>query len=156
GTPQNEFQEEVENRIKVADQRMSQGKTKGSVTDRGRIAVIFGLPTRAQRKQPDPTLATARSSSGTTADRPQGTSVGSEQVWIYEGEIAQKEFGQNKVELLFADESNSGEFKLVKPGFNLSQVQEKLIRGYITSPSLTMADVDKANAGAMSNAPAAP
>src|SRR5689334_14084062 len=43
GTPQNEFQDEIEKRVKVADERMSQGKTKGSVTDRGKIVVIFGV-----------------------------------------------------------------------------------------------------------------
>src|SRR5579884_3673527 len=49
GTPENEFKEAFDQRVAYADQHFSTARQKGSLTDRGRILVLFGPPTRALR-----------------------------------------------------------------------------------------------------------
>jgi GWxTD domain-containing protein len=49
-TPENEFRREFEKRVAYADQRLGQGETRGSLTDRGMLFVLLGPPTWAGRK----------------------------------------------------------------------------------------------------------
>lgn len=44
-TPENEFREEFEKRVAFADARFTQNETRGSLTDRGMVFVLFGPPT---------------------------------------------------------------------------------------------------------------
>src|SRR6185436_16344941 len=45
GTPANEFRSEFEARAKYADEHFGEGRTKGSLTDRGRVFLLLGSPT---------------------------------------------------------------------------------------------------------------
>lgn len=49
-TPENEFRREFEKRVAYADQRLGQGETRGSLTDRGMLFVLLGPPTWVGRK----------------------------------------------------------------------------------------------------------
>ena len=49
-TPENEFRDEFEKRVAYADQRLGQGETRGSLTDRGMLFVLLGPPTWVGRK----------------------------------------------------------------------------------------------------------
>ncbi|HKD19348.1 MAG TPA: GWxTD domain-containing protein [Thermoanaerobaculia bacterium] len=49
-TPENEFRHEFEKRVAYADQRLGQGETRGSLTDRGMLFVLLGPPTWVGRK----------------------------------------------------------------------------------------------------------
>ncbi|HEY0787938.1 MAG TPA: GWxTD domain-containing protein [Thermoanaerobaculia bacterium] len=46
GTARNEWKEAFEKRASVADERFTHGKNKGSLTDRGKIFLLLGAPTR--------------------------------------------------------------------------------------------------------------
>ncbi|HSN69824.1 MAG TPA: GWxTD domain-containing protein [Thermoanaerobaculia bacterium] len=46
GTARNEWKEMFEKRASIADERFSQGKLKGSLTDRGKVFILLGAPTR--------------------------------------------------------------------------------------------------------------
>ena len=46
GTARNEWKEMFEKRVSIADERFSQGKLKGSLTDRGKVFILLGAPTR--------------------------------------------------------------------------------------------------------------
>src|SRR5438270_12275201 len=43
-TPRNEFREEFEARVKTADAQFSHGRVNGSMTDPGRMLILFGPP----------------------------------------------------------------------------------------------------------------
>ena len=49
-TPENEFREEFDRRVAVADAHFSQDETRGSLTDRGVTFLLLGPPTYAGRK----------------------------------------------------------------------------------------------------------
>ncbi len=49
-TPENEFREEFEKRVAFADARLTQGETRGSLTDRGMVFLLLGPPTYVGRK----------------------------------------------------------------------------------------------------------
>src|SRR5438132_14106557 len=49
GTPQNEFREEFDRRVQYADEHFSTSRQKGSLSDRGKVLVLFGPPTHAMR-----------------------------------------------------------------------------------------------------------
>ncbi len=44
GTPRNEFREDFEAKVKFADEQFSAGTRKGSMSDRGRTVLLFGVP----------------------------------------------------------------------------------------------------------------
>jgi GWxTD domain-containing protein len=49
-TPENEFREEFEKRVAFADAHFSQDETRGSLTDRGLVFLLFGPPSYSGRK----------------------------------------------------------------------------------------------------------
>jgi GWxTD domain-containing protein len=49
-TPENEFRDEFEKRVAFADQYFVQGEKRGSLTDRGMVFVLLGLPARSSQK----------------------------------------------------------------------------------------------------------
>ncbi len=75
-TPRNEFKEAFEKRVSIADERFTQGKIKGSLTDRGRVFILLGAPTRV-----------AGSDAGTNPTRIEDMGAASETpsiTWFYE------------------------------------------------------------------------
>src|SRR3954466_972181 len=44
-TPQNEYREDFEAKVKYADQNFKGGRSRGALTDRGKIFILFGAPT---------------------------------------------------------------------------------------------------------------
>ncbi|HEX7191048.1 MAG TPA: GWxTD domain-containing protein [Thermoanaerobaculia bacterium] len=46
GTPRNEFKESFDQRVQYADEHFEAGRTRGSMTDPGRVIVVLGPPTR--------------------------------------------------------------------------------------------------------------
>src|SRR5262249_51245731 len=49
-TPENEFRNEYERRVAFADQYFVQGEKRGSLTDRGMVFILLGLPARSSQK----------------------------------------------------------------------------------------------------------
>ena len=49
-TPQNEFRREFERRVAFADENLSDGRKRGSLTDRGMVFVLLGPPTGVIRR----------------------------------------------------------------------------------------------------------
>src|SRR5712692_4149936 len=54
GTPANEFRDEFDVRVKYADDHFAHGKSRGAMTDRGRVVIIMGGPTAVSRTAPEP------------------------------------------------------------------------------------------------------
>ena len=49
-TPENEFRREFERRVAFADENLSEGSTRGSMTDRGMVFVLMGPPSGVVRR----------------------------------------------------------------------------------------------------------
>ena len=157
-TPANEFRDAFEQRVKFADERYAQGRTRGSMTDRGRMTVIFGPANRASRANVGPSSGVDDRGFGDPLN-PQG--MGSSQksgrmAWIYEGDRAQQMFGAPSVELDFVDQFNTNEYKLEPTKMDIRGAEAKVINSYITQPALTAAPDFSKRAAAPVAAVAAP
>jgi GWxTD domain-containing protein len=148
------FKADQENRWKYSDEHFSAGKTKGSMSDRGKILSLYGLPTRVLRAggHGAGTIATPNSSTGQHVtdigtDQSEGGADSKNQavqMWVYEGDLAQRVFSVPRVELRFYDRFNTGEFKMETPRIDLSAAQAKAIAATITRPEIqTVADLNK-------------
>ncbi|HEV7573132.1 MAG TPA: GWxTD domain-containing protein [Thermoanaerobaculia bacterium] len=141
-TPRNEFREDFEARVKTADAQFSHGRTKGSMTDPGRMLIIFGGPSLPVKQIVTQGPAQA---SGTGEDTHTGgagsfgDSGGSaDQVWTYEGELSQKLFGVPRLEVKFHDQYRNGDFRLATPFVDpQSNAVQKMVASFITQPNLT-------------------
>src|SRR5205814_1786468 len=54
GTPANEFKDDFDARVASADKTFAQGRSKGSMTDRGHVFIVLGRPSRIDRTSPEP------------------------------------------------------------------------------------------------------
>ena len=140
GTPQNEFKDEFEARVKYADEKFSAGRRKGSMTDRGKTLIIFGPPSKIERS-----AAANRPQAGAVTD-PEEVSL----IWLYDSPDAQKNFGIARAELRFVDRFGNEDFRLETGRVNIAKAQEKIVAAAITQPNLTEAP------RAAAAAPAAP
>jgi len=151
-TPRNEFREEFESRVKSADDTFSHGRVHGSMTDPGRMLVVFGPPTSPIKRTTTP----GNGQSNTRADMRNaeigsfGTASGSaDMTWTYEGDVAQKLFGLPRMEVKFHDQYNGGDFKLATPTVDpLSTITQRMINNIITQPQLTKPPTFQAEAPA--------
>jgi GWxTD domain-containing protein len=160
-TPRNEFKEEFDARVKYADDNLSLQRTKGSLTDRGRVLILFGAPSRvAHTAGAGPTGAapTAPGAGGfvppaaqANTDEPAGRMV-----WLYEAGKLSKA-GISTAEFVFTDQYGNGQWRLDRASkTNIDDATNKMINSDLVSPNLTEAPkYDKAAANAPAPPPAA-
>lgn len=98
GTAANELRDEFDRRVAFADASYGAGRSgRGSLTDRGRVYVIFGRPTRVTKTP------------GAVAELPD------RELWIYEGSFAEKVFDKPSVEVVFVDRFKQQDYRLDSP-----------------------------------------
>jgi GWxTD domain-containing protein len=155
-----QYKADEEQRWKYADEKFSVGKTKGSVSDRGKVLALFGVPTKALRsggRGGSNTMPPSDRSSLESNDPNAENQNLETQVWVYEGDNAQKLFGTPKVEIRFVDRLNTGDFRMQAARFDFGAAQQRAIAESITQPNLkTIADLKKQQAPAAPPPPAAP
>jgi GWxTD domain-containing protein len=158
-TPRNEFHEDFDARVKIADDQLSHGRVKGSMTEPGRILILFGAPTTGKK------VTTPGNSQSNTRSDMRNAEVGSfgsasasaDMIWTYEADVAQKLFGVPRVEMKFHDQYNDGTFKLNMPPVDLTAAQMRIVNGLITQPALTKPPTFQAGGtAAVAKLPAAP
>ncbi|HEX7154006.1 MAG TPA: GWxTD domain-containing protein [Thermoanaerobaculia bacterium] len=163
-TQRNEFREEFDERVKYADDQFTAGKKAGSLTDRGRIFVLFGKPTKVQRSE-----AKSLTQQGFGTDPSAGgNDSAARQIWIYEDSTASATFGVPQAFINFIDQYSRNEFVIDRGGprsADISRAQQRVIEKAITQPNLTTvptyaaapaAPATAAPAPAAATAPAAP
>jgi len=138
-TPRNEFREEFESRVKSADDQLSHGRTHGSMTDPGRILILFGAPTHATRRTAPGNSQSLRNDRNAEVGAGMSASGTADMIWTYEGEVGQKLFGVPKAELVFHDAFNNGDFKLTQPTVDLNGATNRILMSILTQPTLAQA-----------------
>src|SRR5437763_1434622 len=48
GTPANEYKVRFDSSVKYADEHFTAGRTRGSMSDRGKVLILFGPPSKVQ------------------------------------------------------------------------------------------------------------
>src|SRR6266850_1875000 len=51
GTPQNEYRDEFDAKVKYADEHFKSSRVRGALNDRGKILILFGTPTRSEERR---------------------------------------------------------------------------------------------------------
>ncbi|MEA2490663.1 MAG: hypothetical protein QOH21_2455, partial [Acidobacteriota bacterium] len=128
-TARNEFRERFDALVRTADEKLGGARNrKGSLTDRGRMLLLFGPPEKMERQQhdiaPQPTAPQ------------QDTVAGPMVVWTYEGERARELFETVRAEISFVDRYNNQDYTLSRGGLDLAAAQQRVIQRAITQPDL--------------------
>lgn len=134
-TPQNEFVDEVKNRVAYADQMYSTGRGPGWSSDKGKIHLLFGPPSRREGSG-GPSMPNIQTPTGTSS------SASSEQAetWVYEKERVPQWVGMPEFRVAFVNSNNSGEWRLGHEiGTDINDLMRKAVESYIISPDLTKA-----------------
>ena len=148
GTPRNEMREEFDRRVQTADQTFATARQRGALTDRGKVLVLFGAPTRAVRSGGSGGIAGTTSPAGSIAGRTtdteaEDTATAERQMWTYEGAAAEKLFSAPKVELRFIDRSGTHDLRMETPRIDFTAAQQRVVTGAITQPNLTSATMQQ-------------
>jgi len=158
GTPANEFKDDFDARVAYADKTFPQGRTKGSMTDRGHVLIVIGPPTKIDRTSPEPKstiLTPGDSGSGSLSNRNVESlqSYSPKQLWIYDASKTRVKLTAPTAEVAFVDQYGSNEWKLERTGkTDLADLFTRTITTAIVQPSLT--EVPKYGAAAPVAAPA--
>jgi GWxTD domain-containing protein len=154
GTPQNEYRDLIEQRIKYADEQFPEGKTRGALTDRGRTFLLYGKPKRAARGG-----NTGLPAQNDPGERAEAAAEGAVIEWTYEGDDAKAIFGSVRTVFRFVDRLATQQFKMERSRVDIAKAQETAIAKTITQPNLTAAPAAAAPAPAqvaLETAPVAP
>lgn len=147
GTPRNELREDFEARVKYADEQFSTPSQKGSMSDRGKVLIILGVPLKAVSvKSQHPGTGLAPSHQADDASRTDNDldRQAIHQVWVYESAASRKLFSLPHVEISFIDRAGNGDFQLQVGPADLHSAEQRAIAQNITQPELTKAPVFEA------------
>ena len=142
-TPRNEFREEFDARVKLADDLFTHGRTHGSMTDPGRIVILFGPPCPQCAKKttkPGNSQANRNDMRNSEIGSANSSSGSADLTFTYEADAAQKLFGLPRFVVTFHDQYNDGTFRLSTPLVDpTSAMAQRMIASLITQPALTKA-----------------
>jgi len=141
GTPANEFRDGYNNRVKTADERFHEPRVAGSLTDRGKVFIVLGAPTKLRRSRDVPvsTIQTGAQfdPKNPSIEGPQQYSP--KEVWIYEQGKLDIKIGQPVVEVYFLDQYGTNTWTLERqPKTDIYAVIENVARSYVM-PSVAVA-----------------
>lgn len=134
-TPQNEFVDEVKLRVAYADQTYTTGRGSGWSSDKGKIHLLFGPPSRREASG-GPSMPNIQTPTGG------GQAAISEQTetWVYEKERVPQWIGMPEFRVSFRNANNSGDWKLGHEiGTDITGLMQKAVESYIVSPGMTKA-----------------
>ena len=134
GTQTNEYRDAFEMAVKYADEHFAEGRRKGSLTERGRLLVLIGPPSRIERSGGSSTSnATVPGSIGgvTGGDQPVPT-----QVWIYEaGKSAA--LGNQPLRVTFTDQFSNNTWTMQRSGVDVADLTRRSLAQSVVNPNLT-------------------
>ncbi|MCU1348049.1 MAG: hypothetical protein JWO56_1079 [Acidobacteria bacterium] len=144
GTPENETQEAFDAKVKYADEHFAHGKLKGSMTDRGKVFIVLGPPSRIQRTSPEPksTIQSPNDAFGVPKEGENASIQGysPKQVWFYDPSKSKTPIGNQTAEVVFIDQYGSEDWKLDRtPKTDYIGLISRVNDAYIAQPGLSVA-----------------
>lgn len=137
-TPANEFREGFDQRVKLADDNFGANKKAGSLTDRGKVFVLLGAPTR-MRRSGSATGSTIQTAGGlnTNPNPSQSAQPDSPKwVWIYEQAKTRLQLGTPELEINYIDQYSTGDWTLERGRNDHQTVFAKVAQATIAQPDL--------------------
>ena len=149
GTPANEFRDRFEKLVAVADQNLAEGKTRGSLTERGRVMVILGTPTAAVKNIKP--VAAGGTGMNNEQEQEQNAAFKIRQEWPYEA-AKMNNLIANDITIGFVDRLGGGVFKMERDR-DVTPILQSVIQKTIFSPNLTEAPKPQAAPAAQQKLP---
>ena len=139
GTPTNEFRRDFEERSQVANDRFRSGYGPGAKSDRGKVFILMGSPTKIRRSGSGPT-STIQAPTGRPTGRtemPGGVQTYSpKEVWEFEQSKSQLDLGQPLVQIAFIDQYATGDWKMERAQTDFNAVFERVAASFVAQPDL--------------------
>ena len=120
-TDRNETREEVERRIRFADENFVSESTRGSLSDRGRVFVLLGKPARLTSQPLTRQVGGFATSSARNAN-PVGN--GTYERWVYFKQQLPPTLKNNEIEFRFIDSPGYGSYVLQRDFYTIKAMAE--------------------------------
>jgi GWxTD domain-containing protein len=142
GTPVNEFRDSFNTRVKIADERFHTAKVPGSATDRGKVFMVLGGPTKLRRSRDVP-VSTIQAPPGRVDPSDssiQGAQAHSpKEVWEYEQAKIDIKLGAPLIDVTFIDQYGTNDWKIERQaGTDVYTLFENVARSYIVQPGVLL------------------
>ena len=136
GTPANEYRASFDAAVKYADEHFTEGRRRGSLTDRGRLLLILGAPSRVERSNLSGTAGQTMPGSITgtngAGDQPVPT-----QTWIYDTGKSTA-LGPQPLRVTFTDQYGNDVWTMQRGGgVDINDLTRKSLGQSIVNPNLT-------------------
>lgn len=143
GTPANEFRDGFNERVKIADSNFATARVPGSATDRGKVFVLLGAPTKLRKSdrqagtvQGPPTGMPANLGAIDMRANQSVQGYSPKELWIYEQGKSEIKLGQPLVEIAFIDQYGSNDWKLDRvPNTDPVAVFDNVARTFLVDAS---------------------
>lgn len=158
-TPKNEFLVDFQERVVVANERFDSVSGPGAKSDRGKVFILMGSPTKIRRTAgPPATIQTGpREFRPSTRAEMTGGVQGSsgKELWEYEQVKTSIVLGQPLVQIAFVDQYGTGEYKMERTAqADLTTLFESTARAFVTQPELASVPLHSAPSIALTQPPA--
>lgn len=135
-TARNEFREEFELRVGLADQSFTTTKTKGSLSDRGKALIMLGSPFTVTTQGGSGRAAGGGAEAGADSSAVRGNRPMI--VWTYASDKKPKFIARKDFDVMFSDERGGGEYEFaVTPRSNPESFIAEAVKAYLVNPNLT-------------------
>jgi GWxTD domain-containing protein len=146
GTPKNEFLLDFQERVVVANERFDSVNGPGAKSDRGKVFILMGSPTKIRRTAgPPATIQTGgRGFRPSTTSEMAGGVQGSsgKELWEYEQVKTAVVLGQPLVRIAFVDQYGTGEYNMERTAqTDVTALFESVARSFVKQPDLTSVPV---------------
>ena len=133
GTLDNEFRAEFRSRVDFANRHFIEGRKAGSLTERGRVLILLGIPSNLQAED---AKRSSQYSAGTEGDPTGGRALAARDVWNYPYAEAIK-FGLPKIDVVFIHDGLSGQVRRDTQRNDFLSAIPGAVKYYIKSPELS-------------------
>jgi len=149
-TRKNEFLVDFQERVVVANERFASVSGPGSKSDRGKVFILMGSPTKIRRTAgPPATIQTgARGFRPSTQSEMVGGVQGSsgKELWEYEQVKTPIVLGQPLVKIAFVDQYGTGEYNMERTAqTDVTALFESVARAFVKQPDLESVPVYSAS-----------
>lgn len=132
GTPVNEYHAAFDQMVAYADEHFSEGRRKGSLTDRGRVLLLLGPPSRIERSGPSVSMPGPASGAVSSGEQPMPA-----QVWVYDAGKSPI-LRDQPLRVTFIDQFGNNTWSLQRgSGVDLADLTRKALAITVVNPNLT-------------------